>query len=134
MEEIKRLTLSRRGYRSHLKRLFASAGEILDRGNDKSEADAMTKLTDLIEQLDRKRNILVDLDKQIAAGISDDDLEAEILESEEIQSEISATVARMKHRMQVLQAQTHSSCPSSPPRTLQTMNHFSPWTFTQNLY
>jgi len=115
MKKIKRLNLSRRGYHSHLKRLLASAGEILDRGNDKSEVDSITKLTDLIEQFDRKRNILVDLDKQIAAGISDDDLEAELLESEEIQSKISATVTRVKHLMQVLQAQTHSSLPSSPP-------------------
>jgi len=52
--------------------------------DESSEMDTTTKLVDLIEQLDRKRNILEVLDKQITAGISDDNLEAEILGSEEI--------------------------------------------------
>ena len=45
--------------------------------------DDATSLKDLIEQLERKKTILMDLDKQISAGISDDDFEAERLESEE---------------------------------------------------
>ena len=52
--------------------------------NSTSEMDDVTSLADLIEQLERKRTILVNLDRQISAGVSDDDLEAEILESEEI--------------------------------------------------
>ena len=37
-----------------------------------------------------ERSILVDLDKQFTASIRDDDLEAEILKSEELQAEISS--------------------------------------------
>ena len=93
MEDVKRLINSRRGYRSHLKRLIGTAGETIERcSNNTSEMDDATSLADLIEQLERKRTILVDLDKQISAGISDDDLEAEVLESEEIQSELSSTI------------------------------------------
>ena len=75
--------------------------------------DDTTSLADLIEQLERKRTILVDLDKQISAGISDDDLEAEVIELEEIQSELSSTIAQVKRLMQKLQALTHSPCSSS---------------------
>ena len=77
--------------------------------------DDVTSLADLIEQLERKRTILVDLDRQISAGVSDDDLEAEILESEEIQSELSSTMARVKRLMQQFQqVLTHSPRSSSP--------------------
>ena len=65
MEEVKRLTNSRRGYRSHLKRFFATAGEILERGNTDNTATLKTTLTDLIEQLQMKRSILVELDKHL---------------------------------------------------------------------
>ena len=109
MEEVKRLINSRRGYRSHLKRLFATAGEILEWGNTDNTATLETTLADLIEQLERKRSILVELDKQISAGIGDDDLESEILESEEIQAEFSSTMAWVKRLMQKLQVPTRSS-------------------------
>ena len=95
MEDVKRLINSRRGYRSHLKRLHSTAGETIERySNSTSEIDDVNSLAYLIEQLqlERKRTILVDLDRQVSAGVSDDDLEAEILESEEIQSELSSTM------------------------------------------
>ena len=83
--------------------------------------DDVTSLADLIEQLERKRTILVDLDRQISTGVSDDDLEAEILESEEIQSELSSTMARVKRLMQQFQqVLTHSPRSSSPSQVQQT--------------
>lgn len=119
--DAKRLILSRRGYRSHLTKLLSTAGEILERcKNQSSETDDIPKIADLIEQLGRKKTILLDLDKQISTGIGDDDLEAEILESEEIQSDISSTIARVKRLMEKLQAPPHSSRPSLPLQVLQT--------------
>ena len=121
MEDVKRLINSRRGYRSHLKWLIGTAGETIERcSNNTSGMDDTTSLADLIEQLERKRTILVDLDKQISAGISDDDLEAEVIESEEIQSELSSTIARVKRLMQKLQALTHSPRSSSPSLVSET--------------
>ena len=109
------------GYRSHLTKLLNTAGEIVERcKNQPSETDDIPKIADLIEQLDRKKTIFLDLDKQISAGISDDDLEAEILESEEIQSDISSTIAQVKRLMEELQAPPHSSRPSSPLQEPQT--------------
>ena len=121
MEDVKHLINSRRGYRSHLKWLIGTAGETIERcSNNTSKMDDATSLADLIEQLERKRTILVDLDKQISAGISDDDLETEVLESEEIQSELSSTIARVKCLMQKLQALTHSPRSSSPSQVSET--------------
>ena len=42
----------------------------------------------------------MELDKQIFGGISDNDLETEILESQEIQAEISSTMAWVECLMQ----------------------------------
>ena len=64
--------------------------------NDTYKMDDTTSFANLIDQLERKKTILMDLDKQISAGISDDDLEAEILESEETQSEFSSTMTWVK--------------------------------------
>ena len=64
--------------------------------NDPYEMDDTTSFANLIDQLEPKKTILIDLDKQISAGISDDDLEAEILESEEIQFEFSSTMTWVK--------------------------------------
>ena len=62
-EDIKRLIQSRRGYRAHLKRLFTSINELMERCNttDPEEDDADT-LSDLLAQLERKKAILTDLD------------------------------------------------------------------------
>ena len=116
MEDIKHLINSHRGYRSHLKRLLNTAGEMMEQcSNNTSEMDDATSLTDLIEQLEQIRTILVDLDRQISAGASDDNLEAEILESEEIQSQLSSTMAQVKHLMQQFQQVLINSPRSSSP-------------------
>ena len=55
------------GYHSHLKWLISTAGEMIEWcSNNTSEMDDATSLADLIEQLERKRTILVNLDKQIS--------------------------------------------------------------------
>ena len=61
----------------------------------------------------------MDLDKQIYAGISDDDLEAEIVESEEIQSELTSTIAQVKCFMLQFQVLAHFPRSSSPSQVSQ---------------
>ena len=110
MEDVKRLINSHRGYRSHLKWLLSIAGETMEWcSNSTSEMDDATLLADLIKQLEHKRTILVDLGRQISASISDNDLEAEILKTEKIQSELSSTMAWVKHLMQQFQCHPLSS-------------------------
>ena len=60
--------------------------------NQPSKTDDIPKIADLVEQLDWKKTIILDLHKQTSAGIGDDNLEAEILESEEIQSDSSNAI------------------------------------------
>ena len=106
-DELKRLVQSRRRYRAHLKRLFTSTNELLERCNTSTpEEDDADTLDELILQLDRKKTILTDLDKQILALTNEDELEMEVLESEELQSEISRTLSkgkRLQKRLQVLE-------------------------------
>ena len=65
-DELKCLVQSRRGYRAHLKHLFTSTNELLERCNTSTpEEDDADTLDELILQLDRKKTILTDLDKQI---------------------------------------------------------------------
>jgi len=52
------------------------------------------RLTELISHLDRKKNILADLDKDITARINEEKLESEVLEFEELHSDISSTVMK----------------------------------------
>ena len=94
--------------------------------NNTFEMDDTTSLTNFIEKLEWEKTILMDLDKQISAGISDDDLEAEILESEEMQSELSSTMARVKHLIQQFQVLTHCLHSSSPSQVSQTNRSSSP--------
>ena len=70
MEDVKRLIRSRRGYRTHLKQLFCDAEEIIERcDNDSPEIEDSARLAELIEQLERKRTILTDLDRKITCCI-----------------------------------------------------------------
>ena len=98
MEELKCLRSSRRGYRSHLFKTFTSALAILEGDPSASlkEQDEVM-LSNTLEQLQRKKDILCDLDKRIAACITDEgELETEIYEAEETQSSILDTIAKIK--------------------------------------
>ena len=97
MEHVKHLINSCCGYHLYLKWLLSTTVEMMEWcSNDTYEMDDTTLLANLIEQLEWKKTIFMGLDKQIFAGISSDDLEAEILESEEMQSEFSSTMAWVK--------------------------------------
>ena len=113
-DELKRLIQSRHDCRAYLKRLFTTTLELLERCNtttpDKEDPDT---LTELISQLDRKKSILADLDKEIAARINEEELEAEVLESEELQSEISRVIMKGKRLQRRIEALGTSTIPQS---------------------
>ena len=82
MEELKCLRSSRRGYRAHLSKTLSSVAEKLegDPTTPLRELDAVL-LTNTLEQLQRKKEILCDLDKKIADRITDESkLESEVFE------------------------------------------------------
>ena len=113
-DELKRLIQSCHGYRAHLKRLFTTTLELLEQCNtttpDEEEPDT---LTELISQLDRKKSILADLDKEIATRINEEELESEVLESEELQSEISRVIMKGKRLQRRLEALGTCTIPKS---------------------
>ena len=85
MEELKRLRSSQRGYRAHLSKTLSSVAEILqgDPTTPLRELDAVL-LTNTLEQLQQKKEILCDLDKKIVDRITDEnELESEVYEAEE---------------------------------------------------
>ena len=113
-DELKRLIQSRRGYRAHLKRLFTTTLELLERCNTTTpEEEDPDTLTELISQLNRKKSILADLDKEIATRINEEELESEVLESEELQSEISRVTMKGKRLQRRLEALGTSAIPQS---------------------
>ena len=85
MEELKRLYSSRRGYRTHLKKLLAKMDEITEhhRNNPaKPPGYDVTTLSDLRDQLRRKRDIISKLDTQIVALMRDkEELATDVLRS-----------------------------------------------------
>ena len=84
MEELEHLRSSRRGYRSHLSKTLTSIAEILE-GDPTSPLSELDKvlLANTLEQLQRKK-VLYDLNKKIAACITDEGkLESEIYKADE---------------------------------------------------
>ena len=117
MEELKRFRLSRRGFRAHLATLTTSLTELTERCKEHppGEEDIVT-LTSLLEQLNRKKEILNGLDEKIAGLTDEKDLEAEIVESEEIQSSISRQITQVKR---LLSAPTPTSTPNTDTTSTQ---------------
>ena len=83
MEELQRHRGSRKGYRSHLTRLFANANELMATGTDalpEEQSKTATLLKSLLVQLDRKEKLLADLDTKIFQLVrGEEELETEVL-------------------------------------------------------
>ena len=90
MAELKRLVSSRKGYRAHLMKLLQTLTDILNEVHPFNE-DAITTLKHLYEQLERKRELISNLDTKILEGISDDSE----LPTEEINSSVSNAKAKI---------------------------------------
>ena len=89
-ENPSKLTSSRAGYRSHLTKILQKANDFIT----KKQATEMhlLSLENIVEQLARKKSILIGLDEKIAALITQpDNIEHEIIKSEEIQDQIKET-------------------------------------------
>ena len=102
----------------HLATLTTSLTELTERCKEQppGEEDIVT-LTSLLEQLNRKKEILNGLDEKIAGLTDEKDLEAEIVESEEMQlSSISCQITQVKR---LLSAPTPTSTPNTDRNSTQ---------------
>ena len=114
MAEIKRATSSRRGYRAHLTKLLQSVDECLSVMTPFT-ANKTATLQDLHEQLERKKTLIATLEKQILESLNDDDeIESEIVQTEEIASTISTAKAKIIHRLTTSSAEAPSTDQISP--------------------
>ena len=93
MAELKKLISTRRGYRAHLTILLQSVTEILNNAQPVSE-DNIATMRDLHEQLQRKQELISGLDAKILKATNEEEIETEILHTEEISSSISAAKRR----------------------------------------
>ena len=99
MAELKKMILSRRGFRTHLTKLLQNLAEILEITQPLSE-DNIVALKDLYEQLQRKEELLSGLDERILeATTNDDEIVAETSQTEEIKSSILSAKAKITHRI-----------------------------------
>ncbi|XP_065911194.1 uncharacterized protein [Dysidea avara] len=101
MAEVKRAISSRRGYHTHLKKLLQSVEECLSTTTTSPlTTDQIATLRDLHEQLTRKDSLIAALDTKILEALeNDEEIEAEIVQTEEITSLISTAKAKITHRL-----------------------------------
>ena len=96
MDALKHHRISRRGYRSHFTKIITAIREIINKNPNESSKSDIISLADWKRQLDRKKEILTDIDAKVIALIeNEDELETEVLETEEIQETISQQQLRL---------------------------------------
>ena len=97
MDELKQLCATRRAHRSHLTKSLTSVTKVL-------EGDSSVPLTELkvislkttLEGLQRRKDILLNLDGKITVLITDEgELETDIYEWKELQSTIVEKIAQL---------------------------------------
>ena len=113
MAELKRHISSRRGNRAHLTKLLQTLHETLSDMHSPLSEDQIATLKDLHDQLERKQELISGLDAKILEGITDNtEIEAEILQTEEINSSISNAKAKIVQRLKPT-----TPAVVAPPRT-----------------
>ena len=111
MAELKRALCSRRGYRTHLKKILASVDELLEQPQPLSE-DNIATLRDLHEQLQRKHELITPLDAKILEAMTEDStIETEVLQAEETNTSISTAKAKISHRLCSISARDTTNRP-----------------------
>ena len=96
MEGALHYQLSRKAYCAHLTRIYNKVSEIMESGETPGDSQ-ITTLKSSLEQLQRKAEIIRDLDAKIAQATQDpSELEAEVFESEEIQDTIIEKTGSIK--------------------------------------
>ena len=97
MAKVKQAISSRQGYRAHLKKLLRSVDKCLSTTTPLT-TDQVATLRDLHEQLCHKHSLITALDVKILKALdNDEEIEAEVLQTEEIASSISTAKAKITH-------------------------------------
>ena len=122
MADIKPALSSRRGYKTHLKKILASGDELLAKPQLLSK-DNIATLRDLCEQLQCKHELIAPLDAKILeATVEDNAIETEVLQVEETNTTISTAKAKISHRLSSISARD-AVTPPYAPSTNRHMDH-----------
>ena len=109
-EEIARLQASRRGHKSHLKKVLNKANELLKVEPSKADEIALTTLKTTLEQLTRKQQLVRELDEKISAKITDPkQLETEIYESEELSCDLEEKLNHIRKYIELCSLSSQSN-------------------------
>ena len=115
MESLQCYQSSHKAHRSHLTRAYSKVKDIMESEEAQNESQLAT-LNTALEKLQRKKQVLQDLDRKISEAIQDpEELEGDVLEAEEIQDSILEIVDEFT---QFLSQQAKLS--AAPPRSTQT--------------
>ena len=114
MVGIKLALCSCRGYRIHLKKILASADELLAKPPPLSE-DNIATLRDLHEQLQCKHELITPLEAKILeATVEDKAIETEVLQAEETNTPIPTAKAKISHRLSSISERDTATPPVAP--------------------
>ena len=103
MEQLTRLQTSRRAYRSHVTRILNKVEDTLAKEIDEL---ALTYLKTAVTQLEKKHAQICKADTEIAELIQEpEELEAAILDSEELQDLITENINELNKRVEILSRQ-----------------------------
>ena len=119
MEEAQRARASRRCHRAQATKLLKKMDDIVT--NESSSEMDMATLQSITEQLEKKTSILKELDVKIITLIEQpDDLEQEIIDSEDIQSNIIEKICQVRKSFDLKQAIPPQQPTASSPSTSST--------------
>ena len=101
MDNLKKLRCSRRGHKSHLAKLLSNTDEIVEKLATGTLSDTDTaSLEDYRKQLKHKAGVFVDIDQKIIDYLDDEaELEAMVLDSEDLQTALSQKISLVTHHL-----------------------------------
>lgn len=101
MDNLKKLRCSRRGHKSHLAKLLSNTDEIVEKLATGTLSDTDTaSLEDYRKQLKQKAGVFADIDQKIIDYLDDEtELEAMVLDSEDLQTALSQKVSLVTHHL-----------------------------------
>ena len=127
MAEIKKAISSRRRYRAHLTKLLQNVEELLRPEQPLTEGGSIA-LRDTLDQLQRKETLIAALDAKILESlVNDEEVEAKVLQAEEIHSLISTVKTKITYRLTPLATPTYMDhTVQNPERTVTILLAFLP--------
>ena len=124
-ENLERDKRSRTAHKTHVRRIISETNELLTIF-DERKLEHRQKYKHYKSTLERKRDVINDLDKSISKGIKDEEIEAEIEETSEFTNAINLTLialeeAKISKENEGKNVENASQPESSPP--LEEGNH-----------